>query len=99
MGGALGNVVDRLTNHGQVTDFISVGNFAVFNVADASISTGVVILLIGVWIKELKERKQAGVEAPAVIEPDQTLSNGPDLSAAKDLDNEVDGHSGDTSGE
>jgi len=30
--------VDRLTNHGQVTDFISVGNFAVFNIADASIS-------------------------------------------------------------
>ena len=59
MGGALGNVVDRLTNHGQVTDFISVGNFAVFNLADASITSGVVILLIGVWYKEMKERKLA----------------------------------------
>lgn len=57
MGGALGNVVDRLTNNGQVTDFISVGNFAVFNIADASITMGVVVLLIGIWFKEQSERK------------------------------------------
>jgi signal peptidase II len=63
MGGALGNVVDRLTNHGQVTDFISVGNFAVFNVADASITMGVAVLLIGVWFKESVERKKAAAAA------------------------------------
>src|SRR5512133_171631 len=58
MGGALGNVVDRLTlgdlktlTVGPVTDFISVGNFAVFNVADASISVGVVVLLLGAFLK------------------------------------------------
>jgi signal peptidase II len=99
MGGALGNVVDRLTNHWQVTDFISVGNFAVFNVADASISTGVVILLIDVWIKEMKERKQAVAESSAIIEPDQTLGNSPDSSILKEPDSEVDGNAGDTSGE
>jgi signal peptidase II len=66
MGGALGNVVDRLTNKGQVTDFISVGNFAVFNLADASISVGVVILLAGAWFKEKGDRKKAAVDlAPA----------------------------------
>lgn len=59
MGGALGNVVDRLTQNGEVTDFISVGTFPVFNVADASISVGVAILLIGMWIKEQRERKHA----------------------------------------
>jgi signal peptidase II len=70
MGGALGNVVDRLTNNGQVTDFISVGNFAVFNVADASITVGVVVLLVGVWFKELNERKHAAVTAvPAAESP------------------------------
>ena len=58
LGGALGNVVDRLARGGQVTDFISIGNFAVFNIADASISIGVAILLLGVWIKETYERKQ-----------------------------------------
>lgn len=62
MGGALGNVVDRLLRNGQVTDFISVGNFAVFNIADSSISVGVVILLIGAWFKEQSERKMKAVE-------------------------------------
>jgi signal peptidase II len=71
MGGALGNVVDRLTNNGQVTDFISVGNFAVFNVADASISSGVVVLLIGVWFKEMNERKNTAVKASALPDQDQ----------------------------
>lgn len=59
MGGALGNVIDRLFRGGQVTDFISVGNFPVFNVADSSISVGVAILLVGVWIKEQVERRHA----------------------------------------
>jgi signal peptidase II len=59
LGGALGNLVDRLTKGGQVTDFISVGNFAVFNVADACISVGVVVLLIGFWIKDSQQKKTA----------------------------------------
>jgi hypothetical protein len=45
MAGALGNLIDRLTV-GAVTDFISIFNFPVFNEADASISFGVVILLL-----------------------------------------------------
>ncbi|MEI6291018.1 MAG: signal peptidase II [Chloroflexota bacterium] len=67
MGGALGNVVDRLTNNGQVTDFISVGNFAVFNIADSSITLGVVVLLIGIWFKEQKERKLAYQQKLAIL--------------------------------
>ncbi len=67
MGGALGNVVDRLTNNGQVTDFISVGNFAVFNIADSSITLGVVVLLIGIWFKEQKERKLADQQKLAIL--------------------------------
>ena len=45
LGGAIGNLVDRLA-FGPVTDFVSVGNFAIFNVADASISLGVALLAI-----------------------------------------------------
>jgi signal peptidase II len=45
LGGALGNLIDRLI-FGPVTDFISVGNFAIFNVADASISLGVALLAL-----------------------------------------------------
>lgn len=54
LGGALGNLIDRLTQ-GHVTDFISVGTFPVFNVADASISIGVAVLIIGMWVKEREE--------------------------------------------
>jgi signal peptidase II len=56
--GAAGNLIDRLF-FAHVTDFISVGNFAIFNVADASISVGVAVLLLGVWLKERAEKKQA----------------------------------------
>jgi len=56
LGGAIGNLADRLTI-GHVTDFISVGTFAVFNVADASISVGAAVLFLGVWMMERKEKK------------------------------------------
>lgn len=56
-GGAIGNLIDRITI-GHVTDFISVGNFAVFNVADASITVGVAVLLIALWQEEKKNQKK-----------------------------------------
>lgn len=43
IGGALGNLLDRL-RLGWVTDFIDVGAWPVFNLADASIVTGLVLL-------------------------------------------------------
>ena len=46
IGGATGNLVDRL-RLGHVTDFMDVGAWPVFNLADASIITGLVILA---WI-------------------------------------------------
>lgn len=52
LGGALGNLIDRLRYQGEVTDFISVYTFPVFNIADASISIGVVILILSVWFSE-----------------------------------------------
>jgi signal peptidase II len=48
LGGALGNLIDRLS-FGTVTDWIEVTHFPLFNVADASISTGVVVLAIVLW--------------------------------------------------
>lgn len=60
LAGAAGNLIDRLMFDGRVTDFISVGTFPVFNVADASISVGTVILLLGVYLQERAAQK-AGV--------------------------------------
>ncbi len=57
LGGAAGNLVDRLLLH-RVTDFIAIGSFPVFNVADASISIGVAVLLLGVWLKERSEKRR-----------------------------------------
>jgi len=67
LGGALGNLTDRLIL-GQVTDFISVGNFAVFNIADASIFIGVTILLVITW---WEERHPAASPNPAGDPPSE----------------------------
>lgn len=55
MGGALGNLIDRIL-FGPVTDFISVGNFPVFNIADGSITVGVAVLILALWISERQEK-------------------------------------------
>ncbi len=68
LAGALGNLIDRLLHEGRVTDFISVGTFPVFNVADSSITLGTIVLLIGVYLQEramLKEKKEAAESQPA----------------------------------
>jgi len=65
LGGAVGNLIDRLMR-GHVTDFVSVGSFPVFNVADASISTGVAVLFLGML---LEDRRKAREQAePKVLE-------------------------------
>lgn len=52
IGGALGNLVDRARHAGYVVDFVffripQIGfNFAIFNLADACISVGVVLLFV-----------------------------------------------------
>jgi signal peptidase II len=62
LGGAVGNLIDRITI-GHVTDFISVGNFAVFNVADSSITIGVCVLLYGFWMQERSAKKKKNLDA------------------------------------
>ena len=72
LGGAIGNLVDRLTI-GHVTDFISVGTFPVFNIADSSISVGCVVLLLGVWWQE-RNAKKAKLQTPAPEQPSEATS-------------------------
>jgi signal peptidase II len=61
LGGALGNIVDRV-QFGYVVDFLdlhfgSFRPFYVFNVGDAAISIGVVILLLRAFLLREKEAK------------------------------------------
>ncbi|HLO15211.1 MAG TPA: signal peptidase II [Anaerolineales bacterium] len=72
MGGAIGNLIDRLTI-GHVTDFISVGTFPVFNIADSSISIGCVVLLLGVWWQERKAKKEKA-QTPSSDQPNEATS-------------------------
>ena len=48
LGGALGNLLDRI-NHGYVVDFMDIGFWPIFNVADLSIVCGVSILAYFLW--------------------------------------------------
>jgi signal peptidase II len=54
LGGALGNLLDRLID-GSVTDFIKFPDWPAFNVADISITIGVITLLL---VLELAARRE-----------------------------------------
>lgn len=63
-GGALGNLIDRLFREpafflGHVVDFISIGNFAVFNVADSAITVGVVLFIAAMLVTERRQSQLA----------------------------------------
>ncbi len=45
LGGAVANLIDRIPD-GLVTDFIAVGTFPIFNIADACITIGAGLLLL-----------------------------------------------------
>jgi signal peptidase II len=56
IGGALGNLIDRLI-HGAVTDFIKLPDWPAFNVADIAITAGVIALAL---VLELGARRGHG---------------------------------------
>ena len=55
LGGALGNLVDRLAL-GRVRDFVDLGFWPTFNLADAAISVGAAITLVTLWRAQDKRR-------------------------------------------
>lgn len=62
LGGAIGNFIDRIFR-GEVVDFVDVlipiinYEFPIFNVADAALTIGVVIIFIFVVLDERKQKK------------------------------------------
>lgn len=67
-GGALGNLLDRL-RHDAVTDFIAVGSWPPFNLADVSITLGV-LLLVFFYLRDAEREDPAGPEEDASPEAD-----------------------------
>ena len=61
LGGALGNLVDRV-RHGRVTDFLDFHwqgwHWPAFNLADSAITLGVVLLLLLSWRDDGKDAKK-----------------------------------------
>ena len=63
LGGAIGNFIDRLYR-GEVVDFVDVlipvinYDFPIFNVADAALTIGVVMMIIYILFEEKLEKKQ-----------------------------------------
>ena len=55
LGGAFGNLLDRITQ-GYVVDFVNVGvsdvRFWAFNVADSSIVVGIILVTLALWYEE-----------------------------------------------
>jgi signal peptidase II len=55
LGGALGNLIDRLARapgflEGAVVDFVKVGSFPTFNVADSAITIGALLLIVALLL-------------------------------------------------
>ena len=61
-GGAIGNLIDRI-HEGAVTDFVDIGPWPAFNVADVEITLGVMIL---VWMFAFGPQPEA---EPIAVEP------------------------------
>ena len=64
LGGAFGNLIDRVLN-GKVVDFIDVGPWPIFNLADSSIVVGIFILMaVFLLTKESTEERQTAPGDP-----------------------------------
>jgi signal peptidase II len=60
LAGSLGNLADRMFRppsflSGRVVDFVSVGSFPTFNVADSAITVGAVLLVVLAFVPRASE--------------------------------------------
>ncbi|WP_298943421.1 signal peptidase II [uncultured Microbacterium sp.] len=64
LGGAIGNLIDRLFappafGRGHVTDFLAYGNWFIGNLADVALGAGVVVLAGSLWIRHRRTHTAA----------------------------------------
>ena len=63
IGGALGNLIDRLV-HGHVIDFLDfyyrTWHWPTFNMADSAIVLGAALLLMDAWVEYRRDKRAAG---------------------------------------
>ncbi|PKB62131.1 MAG: signal peptidase II [SAR202 cluster bacterium Casp-Chloro-G4] len=73
LGGAFGNLIDRL-KEGAVVDFIDVGWWPIFNLADSSIVVGMTILIVTLLFFDKSPQKQ---NASHASEPGSSATGSP----------------------
>lgn len=63
VGGAAGNLIDRIRGAAGVVDFIDVGfgmtRWPTFNVADMGVSCGAIALAISFWLEDARKAREA----------------------------------------
>jgi len=57
IGGAIGNLIDRIRFSGSVTDFLDVGFWPAFNAADSGVTIGTIMLAITILRLAVKEKR------------------------------------------
>lgn len=86
LGGAIGNVLDRLFKAGgegfgtgYVVDFVAWGSFPRFNVADSAITVGFVLLVVALLLEERRAEAalQDGTVDPAPVDASSDASSDP----------------------
>lgn len=75
LGGAFGNLIDRL-RLGHVTDFVDIGPWPIFNVADSSILVGIVVLFLFFWTRssDAGKMQEPHIEVPGSVNSDGETS-------------------------
>lgn len=87
VGGAAGNLWDRITT-GQVLDFVELRlRVGIFNVADVCINLGVILLLLGMLVQQKTASRQQATEnekLSADYRPPTTVSTAPQSDQEQD---------------
>lgn len=61
LGGAIGNAIDRFSR-GFVVDFIAIGQFWKFNIADSAVTIGVLLTFILLWRSESADKQHDSIQ-------------------------------------
>jgi len=93
LGGALGNLVDRLVREpgvarGRVVDFIAYGDWFVGNVADIAIVVAAVMIVVlaaaGVRLDGTRDHQHADGEADGDVTPDEPVASDVEVAVTSD---------------
>ncbi|WP_291278432.1 signal peptidase II [Galactobacter sp.] len=91
LAGTLGNLTDRLFREpsfgqGHVVDFISVGNFAIFNVADSFIVLSMIAVVLLLWFGVPLDGKRSRKADPDTMDDDAAVGSADGASTPSGTD-------------